>query len=216
MSFDITPHIKARSDQLNADDIIGGPITVTITGATKGSREQPVILAIDGGHQPWKPCKTALRVLAAAWGTDALVWVGRQVKLHRDPSVRWSGVEVGGIRPSALSHIDKPLTLSLAVSRGKKAQVRVGVLRPAEPHRWPDNDRKWFCASISDAGYKYDHVAEYCEAQEWPRPSIVPRKRLEKLLAHLQGDGKAALDEWITENHPPAGREPGDEDESPD
>ncbi|NKU61704.1 hypothetical protein GS891_00190 [Rhodococcus hoagii] len=41
--------------------------------------------------------------------------------LYRDPAVRFGGQDVGGIRVSHLSHIDKRLTLALTVTRGRRA-----------------------------------------------------------------------------------------------
>jgi hypothetical protein len=48
--------------------------------------------------------------------------------LYRDPAVRFGGMDVGGIRVSHLSHIDKPMTLVLAVSKGKRAPYVVKPL----------------------------------------------------------------------------------------
>ena len=52
--------------------------------------------------------------------------------MHRDDSVRFGGAAVGGIRVIAVSHIDAPITLSLALSRGKKSPHRIAVLQPAD------------------------------------------------------------------------------------
>jgi len=131
--MDVSQHIVAKSDQLNAADLLGGPIRATITACKKGSREQPVALALDGGHRDWKPSKTSLRVLAHAWGTDASKWVGRSVELYRDETVLWAGEPVGGIRISALSDIPKPLALALQYTRGKTKQHRVDVLKASKP-----------------------------------------------------------------------------------
>ena len=60
--------ITAKSDQLNADDLVGGPITVKIEGVTvREDTEQPVTIRLSGGFRPWKPCKTERRVLVHAW-----------------------------------------------------------------------------------------------------------------------------------------------------
>ena len=130
--MDMTKTIEAKSDQLNADDLTGGPITAKIEAVSKGQSDQPVVVKISGGHMPFRPCKTALRILAAAWGTDTTAWIGRWVTLYRDPTVMWAGVEVGGIRIQSLSHIERPLTLNLATTRGKKKAHRIDILNPAE------------------------------------------------------------------------------------
>lgn len=127
--MNVESFIKAKSDQLNADDLVGGPITVKIEGVSQGSADQPVIIKISGGHQPYKPCKTSLRVLAAVMGTDAQKWVGHWMRLYRDPHVKWAGVEVGGIRIEALSAIDEPVMLQLTETRGRKSPHRIAPLK---------------------------------------------------------------------------------------
>lgn len=137
--IDISDTIIAKSDQLNAEDLIGGPITVTITGVKRTSDEQPVSVEISGGHKPWKPCKSMRRLLIMAWPDGAIkeggetkydptCWVGRSVTLMRDPNVRWAGELVGGIRVSALSHIKAKFEVALAESKKKKKLVTVEKL----------------------------------------------------------------------------------------
>lgn len=137
--MNIADTIIAKSDQLNAEDLIGGPITVTITGVKRTSDEQPVIVEISGGHKPWKPCKSMRRLLIMAWpdGTtreggetkyDPSCWVGRSVTLIRDPNVRWAGELVGGIRVAALSNIKAKFEVALAESKKKKKLVIVEKL----------------------------------------------------------------------------------------
>ena len=68
MSNDVTnlrDTIIAKSDQLNADDIIGTGITITVTAVKRGdSAEQPVVIHYQGDNgRPYKPCKTMRRVL---------------------------------------------------------------------------------------------------------------------------------------------------------
>jgi len=120
--MDLSETIKPKSDQLNADDLLTGPITVTVTGITKGSAEQPVNIGISGGRQPFKPCKTMRRVLVLAWGADGASYVGRSMTLFRNPDVMYGGVRTGGIEISHLSNIDKPMKLMLTASRGKKKE----------------------------------------------------------------------------------------------
>lgn len=62
--------IIPKSDQLNADDLITGSLTVKVT-AVKGSSEpqQPVSIHYEGDNgKPYKPCKSMRRVLVSAWG----------------------------------------------------------------------------------------------------------------------------------------------------
>lgn len=131
--MDITATLEAKSLQLNTDDLIAGPKTITITKVLAGSAEQPVAVSFEGdGGKPWYPCKSMRRVLVAAWGADASQYVGRQVTLFRDPSVNYGGIAVGGIRVSHLSHLDGPLVIALTVTRQKRAAYKVQPL-PAAP-----------------------------------------------------------------------------------
>ena len=128
---DISGTLAAKSDQLNADDLTGGPIVVRIEDVCAGDEDQPVIITISGGHQPWKPGKTARRCLAACWGVHARKWIGQTVELYRDPNVMFGGEKVGGIRVRAVTGIEKPVDIMLAKTRGKKAPHRIEVLKLA-------------------------------------------------------------------------------------
>lgn len=146
MPTDIAAAIVPKSDQLNADDLIAGPIVVRLgrTHFTRGG-EQPVSVEIEDvagvPRKPWRPCKTMLRLLTEAWGTsDADQWMGRYVRLVRDPSVKYGGAEVGGIRVSGLSDIARDFTAQLTVTRGKRAPYRVEKLTLNAPQRSPAQD----------------------------------------------------------------------------
>ena len=130
---DLTDTIAPKSDQLNADDLLTGPLTVDIIDVTRGSKDQPVVIAIKG-KMPYKPCKTMIRVLITAWGQDGKGWAGKRMTLYCDPSVKFGGVALGGIRISHLSHIDGPMNMMLTQSRGRKAQVIVKPLKAEVDH----------------------------------------------------------------------------------
>lgn len=121
--------IAPKSDQLNADDLMVGPITVTVTNVSRGSSDQPVSIAITGGYQPYKPCKSMRRVLIALWGDNGHEWVGRSMRLYCDPEVKFGGVKVGGIRISHMSHIQGRQALMLTITRSRRAEF---VVEPLE------------------------------------------------------------------------------------
>src|SRR5699024_66026 len=137
MNMDISETLEPRSDQQNYDDYIAGPKIVTVSGVSKGTSEQPVnIELVEFRGRPYKPAKSMRRVTAAAWGTDASQYVGKQLKLYGDPTVLWAGKPVGGIRIEALSHIDKPLEVALTVSKGKRTKITVQPLQQQPPTDW--------------------------------------------------------------------------------
>jgi hypothetical protein len=132
--MDLTATLAPKSNQLNTDDLIAGPKTITISKVVAGNNEQPVAIHFEGDDgKPWYPCKSMRRVLVAAWGADASQYVGRGVTLFRDPTVTYGGIAVGGIRISHLSGIDSPLSIALTVTRQKRAPYRVEPLKAAAP-----------------------------------------------------------------------------------
>ncbi|WP_336630009.1 MULTISPECIES: hypothetical protein [unclassified Microbacterium] len=128
--MDITKTVEPRSDQLNFDDVATAPMTITVESVKQGPPDQPVELHnTEHPGRPYKPGKSMRRVLIAAWGTDAAEYVGRRIELYGDPTIKFGRDAVGGIRIRALSHIDKPLTVALTVTRGKREPYTVQPIK---------------------------------------------------------------------------------------
>lgn len=128
-NLDISHTVIPKSDQLSADALIGGPITVTITGAKVPGGDQPVVLELDGyPGRPFKPSLGMRRVLIAGWGKDAGAYIGRQLTLYRDPNVKWAGEAIGGVRISHMSHLEKPMHMPLTIAKGKRQKFTVKPL----------------------------------------------------------------------------------------
>lgn len=131
--MDISETLAPNSDQLDAVDLLCGPRTFTIERVSKGNVEQPVEIHLAEFPRPWRPGKSMRRVLVACWGPDASTYVGRHVTLYCDPSIMFGKERVGGTRVSHMSHIDKPLSIPLLVSRGKSAMYTVQPLTESAP-----------------------------------------------------------------------------------
>jgi len=127
---DMSQVIQPKSDQINADDLISGPVTITITGVkvTPGT-EQPVSMSLDGTGKVYRPCKSMSRVMVTAWGPDASKYSGRQLTIYRDPKVKWGGMEVGGIRISHMSHIEGELRVMVTQSKANRAPMTIRPLQ---------------------------------------------------------------------------------------
>lgn len=128
---DLSKTIEPKSDQLNSDDLIAGPINITVrkVTASPSSEDQPVSIFFEGdNNKPFKPAKSMRRLLVAAWGKDGSTYVGKSMTLFRDEHVKWAGLEVGGIRISHLSHIAKPMTLALTATKGTRKPYTVKPL----------------------------------------------------------------------------------------
>ncbi|MBR0560080.1 hypothetical protein [Neokomagataea anthophila] len=127
---DLSRTIIAKSDQLNADDLLGGPITVKVQGVKEGSADQPVAIFYEGCNgKPFYPCKSMRRVLVNVWGRDGVAYAGQSMTLFRDPNVKFGGIMVGGIRISHMSGLEKDMPMALQVTRGSKKLYTVKPLR---------------------------------------------------------------------------------------
>ena len=128
---DVTFALAAKSDQLNAVDIIGVEPVIKIRKVeVKKTEQQPVWIYYEGdNNKPWKPCKGMLRVISGGWGPDSSKWVGRSIKIYFEPSVKYAGEEVGGIQIRAMSNIDqRGLHVTQAISRTKRKPYFVAYL----------------------------------------------------------------------------------------
>lgn len=147
--IDISGTVAPKSDQLNADDLIAGPRTITVTSVKLVAEDQPVAIHFSGDEgKAYKPCKSMRRVLVRAWGADASKYVGRIMTLYLDESVRFGGAAVGGIRISQLSDISGPMTMALTATRAVKKAFTVKPLastQAANPAQYEPDDctREW-------------------------------------------------------------------------
>jgi len=140
--MDMTESIRPKSDQLDADELLSGPRTFTITEVREGpSAEQPFNFMLAEHPKPWRPCKTVRKLIVAAWGPETTVYHGRRITLVRDPAVTWAGEAVGGIRVSHMSHMKdgKPLRVSVQETSRTKTSIVVQPLEDA-PAPQPTRD----------------------------------------------------------------------------
>lgn len=144
--MNLSPTIVPKSDQLNADDLIGGPLTIRINAVKSGNAEQPVSIYYDGDNgRPYKPSKGMRRVLVSMWGSDGAAYIGRRLTLYRDPTVTFGPDTTGGIRISHASDIVEPVELALTVKRGKRKPF---VVEPLVAEKQPQFDLQ----SLFDVG----------------------------------------------------------------
>lgn len=176
--LDIAATTQPKSDQQNFDDYVGGPKTVTVAECKVFDRpEQPVELhLVEFPGRPYKPSKSMRRVLLNCWGNDPSVYSGRSLTLYGDPTVKFGGKEVGGIKISHMSHINGRQSFPLSVSRGQRETYTVEPLvtvLPA-PDGWADDvaacetvdELTEFFEMAKDAGWWSPVVAAACTARK--------------------------------------------------
>lgn len=141
---DLRATVVPRSDQINYEDVQSQNITAVIKSVRAGNSEQPVLIDLEGfDGRPYKPSKSMRRVLIGGWGANGHSWVGKSLTLYGDPSVKFGGVAVGGIKISAMSDIEADMGLMLTVSRGKRVEHHVKKLE-VQQQATPDSVLNWF------------------------------------------------------------------------
>jgi len=199
--MDMTVTVVPRSDQINADDLIGGPRTITITRmAIDPTSDQPVAVYFQGdNNKPYKACKSMRRVMIHAWGPDASKYAGQSMTIYRDPSVMFGGMQVGGIRISHMSGLDKPLTMALTATKAKRALYTVKPLMIAKP----EPTQPAAPPTIETAKTKGQFI-EALNAALSTAPdraavdAILAMDRVGKGLASLSPDDRSAMDKNVT------------------
>jgi len=149
----VSQTVLAKSDQLNFDDFSGNKKVILITDVKVKIGDQPVSVFYDGHNgKPWKPSLGMRRLLIEAYGEESDNWIGKSVELYGDATVKWAGAEIGGIRISALSDIDKSgLTAFIALSRGKRRKATIPFLDVKSlPVQITDLDKQWVDAAKAD------------------------------------------------------------------
>ncbi|OBB15489.1 hypothetical protein A5731_00545 [Mycolicibacterium conceptionense] len=118
--MDMSETIAADSTQINAVDL-AIPVTVTITGSSAGpDAKQPVNLEVaEFPGRVYRPCKSMRRLIVEAWGKDTKAYVGRQITLYNEKSVKFGSSNTGGIRIKALTHIDQSFSSTQMESQRK-------------------------------------------------------------------------------------------------
>lgn len=160
--MDISSMLVGKSDQLDNVDLLSGPRDFTITGVSGGTDEQPLNISLAEFPRPWRPGLTMRRLLAAIWGPEASVYVGRKVRLYRDPDVRFGSDKTGGTRISHASHMAKRVTLSLPTSKGKFGAFVVEPLVEVAPTRpEPTADDIAACTDLDTLRVMFDATTDH-------------------------------------------------------
>lgn len=139
--------VEANSDQINAADIMGEPITATIEGyKIKPGDKQVIELKLSGQDKPWRPCLTIRRILVNVWGhyTD---WPGHALTLYCDQSVVYGGEKVGGIRVSHMDGISE--AKHIMIKKNKKSYMEY-VVQPLTLNTAPAWDYETIMHALGD------------------------------------------------------------------
>lgn len=183
---------EAKSDQLNAIDLVGGPITAAITAVKvkdDPTADQAVSISFtNDNNRPWKPSKTMLRVLIIKWGDNEAKFVGRHITLYRNPEITWGGKEVGGVEISHMSDMENDDRFLLSTGRGKTRQFKIEHLKMKSPEEIAEEKLNrastWVSQSKTEIG-EFDSVERIEEWQEKNAPTMEALSKYEDLISDL-------------------------------
>lgn len=213
---DMSSVIVPKSDQINYEDLITGPITITITGVNvKQGAEQPVSISFEGSGKVYRPCKSMSKVMVKVWGADSKAFVGHSMTLYGDPKVKWGGMEVGGIRISHMTGLSSSMELALAETKTKRIIHQVHPLalakpepqKPAEP---PTMDNAQTQTGFNDAFEAALKAADGATAVE----AVLAHPKVQRAQAAFKGAQAerlaALIQSALARTAPPAEEPPAD------
>lgn len=146
---DMSATIVAKSDQVNAADLIGMPRTITIREVRiKAGDDQPVSVLIEGDNKAFRPCKGVRRLMVRVWGADANKYIGQSMTLFCDPTVTWAGKEEGGIRVSHMTGLREKIVEFMRTSRAATKPYTILPLEPAKPAPARQTAEQWAAEHI--------------------------------------------------------------------
>lgn len=164
---DVSQAMQAKSDQLNAVDIMGCEPIITIRDVVVRQGDQPVSVYFNGdNNRPFKPSKGMIRILAAAWGNESQNWIGKSAQIYMDPDVTWAGEKVGGIRIRALSDINKNgMSFMLTLNKKKRIPYPVAYLSMELPPYPEDKFNKGFETMVGwlNEGKSLEQIVAQCQ-----------------------------------------------------
>ena len=186
---DLSRTIAPKSDQLNADDLIGGPMTVTVSRVSLLTEaDQPIAINFEGdGGKPYKPCKSMRRVMVTIWGKDGNAYTGRRMTLYRDDKVLFGGVAVGGIRISHMSDITSDRTMALTATKASRKPFTVRPLPSEAPRSAIKNEAAPDASGLTQAGDEHAQDGMVALGKWWSELKPAEKKAL---------GGQAKLDAW--------------------
>jgi hypothetical protein len=179
---DLSKAAEAKSDQLNAIDLIGGPITVTITEVKVNlNSDQTVSVSFGGDNKrPWKPSKTMIRILITKWGDDETKFAGRHLTLFRNPTTTWGGNAVGGVEVSHMSDMDNDDRFLLSTGRGKTSQFKIEHLKIKTPEEKAAEKLNFASAWVSQSKLEISELGSIPLVKKWEDDNAEKIKSLGK------------------------------------
>jgi len=206
---DMSKAFMPKSNQLNNDQLIGGPVTIKITGVSTeftDNKTKAVINYENDGGRPYKPSLGMGRILLEAWGSDGNEWIGQSLILYRDPTVMFGKEQAGGIRISHMSGVKGNFTAYVTEKRGRKTPYSVKLLVVDAPA--PANTLDELIAKLSRATSSKDVKAVNALAKNLEEPdrseymeALATLREVKRQQAEAKKEALPVVEEVPAENN---------------
>ena len=133
---DIAPTLVGDSNVLSKADLMDGPQTFTVARVdiNLSDKKRPTAIhLVESPGKPFKPNLGMRKLIAKGWGKSSKEYVGRRLTLFHNPDVLWQGKREGGVEVCAMSHIEAPFTIQVAVNAKQAKTVKVEVIPDSAP-----------------------------------------------------------------------------------
>jgi len=167
---DVSGAMQAKSNQLNAMDILGVEPVITIASVniTNESGKPTVWVHYHGGEgRPWRVSTGMVRILSAGWGAESDNWIGKSVQIFNEPTVVYAGKEVGGIHIRAMSDIpERGIKATLSINRSKRVPFPVAHLTmqsPAYPEEQFNNALPSMVSAMESGKMTLEAIIHRCQ-----------------------------------------------------
>jgi hypothetical protein len=104
-----------ESDVIRYVDLDGKEYTLRIAAikrgkvvGTGGKSTGKAMISFEGREKPLAAGTAVLSQIAALYGNDTKAWVGKAVTIYGDPTIKYGGQAVGGVRVKA--PVGEPIT----------------------------------------------------------------------------------------------------------
>jgi len=181
---------EVKSAQIGAAEV-GAGVTYTIDrvdfrniGDGQDAKMRPVI-KVKESDLDWVTCKTTLFCVEAMFGRSPREWLGKQITLYWDPTVKFGRETVGGVRVAGAPGI-RNMTVKIKLPKKRDQEIRLVDTAP-------QNQAPPLGTVIKGAGATREHLDAWLASKGKPTTETISEADADKLRDVLIGPKGAGM-----------------------